>query len=683
MNDGSFILGTISKGIYHLDKSGNIIRRINQEKGLNNNTVLSLFQDVDHDLWLGLDNGISVINLNSPFNEYIDEIGKLGVVYTATLVKDFMYIGTNQGLFYKRKSEESDFKLIENTKGQVWLLKEINGTLFCGHNSGTFVIEEDKALRIANYPGTWDIKPISSNNNLLLQGNFKGLSILEQVNDQWQFRNRIEGFDNSSRFFEFVDDHRILVNHEFKGIFDLEIDAEFRKILDVKKEASMGLGSSLVKYHDEIIYTTLNGVYKFNREEQTFVTDSLLTSKYFGGDDKVIGILTSDSKNRLWGFTNKNVVYVSPGKFNNEPQITKIPVPISFRRSMGVLGFESITNLKDELYLIGISKGYITLDLEKLKNKEYLINLNSISKEFHDAPSEQVPFSGNNEFNFSENNLDFTFSVPEFEKYTEVNYQYQLNGIYDDWSNWSTTPQVSFKNLPYGNYTFKVRAQVGNTLSKNTASYEFEIKRPWYLSIWAILGYILLTVIFSYFVHKLYKGYYKKQQEELLKDNRKKLKRKKLKAQKKIIQLRNEKLRSEIENKNRELAISTMSLIKKNEFLNGVKDQLKNARNDLPEIKSVIRTINRNIENEDDWKFFEEAFNNADKDFLKKIKNIHPDLTSNDLKLCAYLRLNLSSKEIAPLLNISVRSVEVKRYRLRKKMSLSHENSLTVYILNL
>ena len=78
--------------------------------------------------------------------------------------------------------------------------------------------------------------------------------------------------------------------------------------------------------------------------------------------------------------------------------------------------------------------------------------------------------------------------------------------------------------------------------------------------------------------------------------------------------------------------------------------------------------INKNLNTTDDWKLFEEAFNNADKDFLKNLKQKHPELTSNDLRLCTYLRLNLSSKEIAPLLNISSRSVEVKRYRLRKKM---------------
>jgi len=81
------------------------------------------------------------------------------------------------------------------------------------------------------------------------------------------------------------------------------------------------------------------------------------------------------------------------------------------------------------------------------------------------------------------------------------------------------------------------------------------------------------------------------------------------------------------------------------------------------------------------WKYFEKAFNNTDKDFLKKIKDLHPNLTPNDLRFCTYLRLNLSSKEIAPLLNISTRSVEIKRYRLRKKINLSHSEGLVDYIL--
>ncbi|MFT7251764.1 MAG: AraC family chitin signaling transcriptional activator, partial [Flavobacterium sp.] len=100
-------------------------------------------------------------------------------------------------------------------------------------------------------------------------------------------------------------------------------------------------------------------------------------------------------------------------------------------------------------------------------------------------------------------------------------------------------------------------------------------------------------------------------------------------------------------------------------------------------IKSIISTITRNVKEEDTWNVFKEAFDNADKDFIKKVKELHPSLTPNDLRLCAYLRLNLSSKEIAPLINISVRSVEIKRYRLRKKMDLTHEQGLVEYVLSI
>tara|TARA_B100000929_G_C15438017_1_gene397047 strand:- start:560 stop:1036 length:477 start_codon:yes stop_codon:yes gene_type:complete len=157
---------------------------------------------------------------------------------------------------------------------------------------------------------------------------------------------------------------------------------------------------------------------------------------------------------------------------------------------------------------------------------------------------------------------------------------------------------------------------------------------------------------------------------------------KNLEAEQEIIQLRNEKLEQDMANKNRELAVSTMSLIKKNEFLTSIKEKLKNS-GDTAKVKSVIKTIDKDISEEDNWKFFKKAFSNADKDFFKKVKAKHPELTSNDLKLCAYLRLNLSSKEIAPLLNISVKSVEIKRYRLRKKMELDREVNLTDYILSL
>jgi DNA-binding CsgD family transcriptional regulator len=174
------------------------------------------------------------------------------------------------------------------------------------------------------------------------------------------------------------------------------------------------------------------------------------------------------------------------------------------------------------------------------------------------------------------------------------------------------------------------------------------------------------------------------QREKLIEENNRLLEIKELEIEQQLMKLENEKLILDVDLKNKELAATSMNLNSKNELLAFIKDDLKknSETNTSLSVKSVIRTINKNITEEDSWKVFKEAFDNADKDFLKKIKQAHSSLTPNDLRLCAYLRLNLSSKEIAPLLNISLRSVEIKRYRLRKKMNLDHEQGLVEYIIS-
>lgn len=324
------------------------------------------------------------------------------------------------------------------------------------------------------------------------------------------------------------------------------------------------------------------------------------------------------------------------------------------------------------------------MDLNKIKtNKKYQIKLDIIenSKRKEAASLKLIDKTTDGLFDNKQHNFKFSYSIPEFSKYSIKEYQYKLDGIYNSWSTWSSNSTELFENLPYGNYTFKVRGKIGGDVSANVASYSFRIKRPLLLSNMAIVFYSMLFLLLILFTHNFYKSYYKKQREKLLIKTQRELELKELENKQQLINHKNERLEQDINNKNRELAISTMSLIKKNEFLNNIKNELKNSKEG--NFSHIVKLVDKNLNNTDDWKLFEEAFNNADKDFLKKIKEVHPKLTPNDLRLCAYLRLNLSSKEIAPLLNISSKSVEVKRYRLRKKMGLAHESSLTNYILEI
>lgn len=683
LHDGSFALGTISNGIIILTKEGKVKYRINQTNGLSNNTVLSLFQDIEHNIWLGLDNGINCMNMNSNFKVYNDYRGELGAVYAAAVHKEILYLGTNQGLFYKTLNKNENFTFIEGTQGQVWCLLELDGKLFCGHNAGTFIVEKNKIEKISNIQGTWNIKAIKNNPNVLIQGNYDGLYILKKNNNKWQYSHKIEGFDISSRFFEFINNKELFVSHEYKGVLKVKLNDNYTKALNIEIEPiSKGLKSSLSKYNNSILYAYKDGIFKYDREMKKFLKDTLLMSLY-NSKSFVSGKLIVEPKtDRLWGFSNNEISFISPGKFSKTPELSSIPLPYELRKS--TISFENVISIDNEHYLLGTTSGYILINLEKPFDKEYKTRINLITKNKNrnNDVIEYVDKSIAGRFNNDENNIEIFYSIPEYNKYLKVEYQYQLIGIYDNWSEWSSNSSELFENLPYGDYTFNVRGRINNNRTQNTATYSFTIQRPWYLSNAMIAVYVISLILFSLMMHNIYKQYYKKQRKKLLEQKNKELELKELANQEQSMRFKNESLTKDIESKNRELAISTMSLIKKNEFLNSIKNELINIKDDK-KIKPVINIIDKNLNNTNDWELFQEAFNNADKDFLKKIKTLHPVLTPNDLRLCAYLRLNLSSKEIAPLLNISTRSVEVKRYRLRKKMNLPHESSLTNYIIEL
>lgn len=680
LRNGNIVLGTISNGFVKLDKNGNFFYQINQGLGLSNNTVLSVFEDIDDNIWLGLDNGINTINLKSPFKSFIKKTNFWGTIYASIIYKGNLYLGTNQGLYYKKKDSNDDFKFIDNTQGQVWNLQEFNNTLFCSHDSGTFIVKENKATLIQGVDGTWGLRKI--NEKTLIQGNYDGLYVLIKDGQSWKLRNKIKGFSISSKYFIVKDGNKVFVNHEYKGVFKLEIDKDYRNVIKVVKDKSVekGIHSSLIEYRDEIFYACKKGVYKYKEAADNFEIDTIY-SKLMPADKFLSAKLIYDKpNNKLWSFTKDDIRYFAPGKFSDKPDLNIIPIKGALH--IGASGYENIIHTKEKKYLIGTSDGYLTVDLNSIKEpRNFKVNINKILNNEIDKPQNIIKLNHRSEFHNLKNNLEFFYSVSNYNKTSSIKYQYKLEGLNEKWSRLSKKNSFLFENLPCGEYVFKVRGSIDNKLSENIAEYSFKIDKAWYLSNVFVSIYVLLSIVLGYLIHIASKRYYKKQREDLLEKTQRELELKELENSQKIIKLNNDKLRSDIESKNRELATSTMSIIKKNEFLNSIKAEL--TIEGKVNLDKVVKIIDKNLNNTDDWKMFQEAFNNADKNFLKKIKLKHQELTPNDLRLCAYLRLNLSSKEIAPLLNISPRSVEVKRYRLRKKMELPHDANLTNYILEI
>ncbi len=671
LKNGDFVLGSISNGIVNVASDGTIDFTIDQKNGLGNNTVLSLFEDQDNNVWAGLDNGITCINTDSPIKTFIDYYGELGTVYTTKIFKNDLYVGTNQGLFHRPLNAiNQKFIFVNGTAGQVWSLYNNNDEqLLCGHHLGTFLIEKGSSKQISSFLGAWDFKMFSHRQDLLLQGNYGGLHILEKINGQWKERNEIKGFKNSTRFFEMDTSNTIWVNNEYKGVFSFKLDANLQNATGVKKHEELALGktSSLTAFRDNILYASENGIFKYNERLREFSRDSTL-SDFFPKKTYTSGRMSVDKTGKLWVFSKNNISYVDNNDLTNQLHVVNIPIPAHLRK--GVLGFENLEQLNDESYIIGTSNGYLKMDLSKLdSDKTNQVFLNQVSITGLNEDTKHVTLGELVEFPYKKGTIAFRYSVPEYDKFQDVMFSYMLAGQSNRWSQWSESASVQFENLSFGSYDFSVKAKVGNTVTKNIASYYFKINRPWYSSNTALVVYFVMAVLIGFLVHKAYKFYYHRI-----------LKHEQIQNEKAIIQIQNEKLNQDIESKNRELAISTMSIIKKNEVLGKIKKEIKKNL-EKKHIQSAIDLIDDNINNKKDWKFFKQAFNNADKDFLDKMKMAHPDLTPNDLKFCAFLRLNLSSKEIAPLLNISTKSVETKRYRLRKRLKLEHDDSLVDYIL--
>ncbi|MDN3677285.1 triple tyrosine motif-containing protein [Flavobacterium paronense] len=681
LSDGGFVLGTVSNGIYILSKDLNLRFHITQNIGLSNNTALSLFEDTDKNLWIGLDNGINCINLQSPIKSFSDNTGILGTIYASIVYKGKLYIGTNQGLFCKSFQRDEQFKFVSGTKGQVWSLFQYDGTLFCGHDSGTFIINDDTSQNIFFQSGTWKFEPMPGRKDILFQGNYFGISVLKKENNQWVYKNKIKGFNYSAKNFGVTTDLDFYISHEYKGVFRFHTNNMFEKAEKVFTYANpkKGKNASLINFNSSILYADKDGIYRLNNNK-IFVKDKFL-STVFDKDEYTSGKLILDKSNKIWVFTKNYINYFSSSKLSKQLKKNVIPIPTSLNNSM--LGYENINQVSDSEYLIGTTDGYYTLNIDDLSFKNYSVSIASVCSNKLNGRISNVSIVDEGEFKYDENNITISYTVPEYNKYINTEYQYLLEGLQYEWSVWDSKSSVNFKNLSPGTYVFKVKAKIANSLPENVAVYSFTILKPWYTTNLALFAYFLLILCMAYFINKKYKIYYHRQREKLIEENNLLLELNELENSRQLMMVKNEQLTKDVDSKNKELAVSTMNLIEKNKLLALIKDDLnKTSDEGNRNLKSVISTITQNINEEDSWNVFRDAFDSADKDFLKKVKQAHSLLTPNDLRLCAYLRLNLSSKEIAPLLNISVRSVEIKRYRLRKKMDLPHEQGLVEYILS-
>jgi DNA-binding CsgD family transcriptional regulator len=291
----------------------------------------------------------------------------------------------------------------------------------------------------------------------------------------------------------------------------------------------------------------------------------------------------------------------------------------------------------------------------------------------------------------SSNSLHFEFASTVYARQSNIEYSYFLAGFDKNWSAFSKKTEKDYTNLPAGTYSFKVKARNNLGTESPERTYDFSVLPPWYQSRVAYFLYFLLFVFGNYALFQFLKRKFRKQKEAHDLEQKRLLYLHQLeleKTDKEIVKLKNEKLESEILHKNTELASAAMHLVQKGELLGKIKDEIVRLKkqsgyeNGSEDLKKIIRVISDEDKIDQQWEQFTVHFDNVHNGFLSGLKTRYPSLTPHELKLSAYLRMNLSSKEIAQLMNISVRGAELNRYRLRKKLQIPTDMTLYDFLIN-
>lgn len=655
-----YVLGTRTGGVYILDGKGALIRQFSAGEGLQSNHVLSVLEDRDHHLWLGLESGVSFIDYPTALT-HIYPSGDHQVLSNAvSILNGVLYIGTSNGLYSALlDGGGNDFSLVPGTQGQVWTLNAIDGTLFMGHQDGAFAIKGNQAQPIATAQGAWGV--IKGPGNTLVAGTYTGLRFVKEDQGRYTDGGRVTDYYESLGVLAADARGNVWAAHPYRGLYRTPVPGDstyFYNHLD-------GLPSDLDNYPyrigDRVVFATAKGIYSF--DGRRFHPDSTF-APVFG--DTSVEFLTESPTGDIW-FISRGQVGVTHGK-------KTLYLPELSGQTVRGAGY--IYPYDGDNIFVGTDNGIIHLDYRRYVQADTGVQV-LLSAVYAVADADSLVFGGypvagrTPHFPNRWNSFHFEYASPLYAQDNSVAYSYYLEGFDRTWSEWSPKPEKDYTNLPYGDYTFWVKARnnLGNTSAP--AAYTFVVEPAWYQTWWAYGLYLLLASVLVGRIIRwqrrrfdLHQQRHDAEQERLRYLHRLEL---------------DSKEKSKLEG---ELATVTMHLVERGGLLSNIKEEMiavikRLGIPQLPyEFRSVFKLMTDSGKEEDDWNRFSLYFDQVHNNYLTTLKTRFPSLSPTDLKMCAYLRLNLSSKEIAQLLNISPKGVEISRYRIRKKLGLTPEINL-------
>jgi len=695
-NDDQIYIATDGEGLNVFDiqtsKMYSYTQQTNSFASLNSNSLRCFLGDRTGNIWIGTFNGgvniykPSKIRFDYNLPESVDErLPARSILSVLQTQNGQALVGTDGSGLYEFNNQKFNTKPFIHNSGNKnsiggnkvkTLFQDSQGNIWLGFFAGGLDLYDIKSKKFRHFmdwkPNVWSITELKNTQELLIATLGDGLFTLN-INSK-----KLERYLPQSNKLNSFSDFNITTVHEDKigrlwvGSLDngLDLIDESNQVYEHFKYISEDSFS--------LSHNAIQTIYEDSDGEIWFGTDGGGINRWLGNNkferinkssgliDNHVMSMIEDKSNNLWISTfqgvsryNKNdrdFLNFSIRSFQNTNQFNQNSISIDDYGKLyfgGIYGMHSLhPNQLNDRITENINQ-LIFSDLEVF-GKNIPVGKFESNRQILEKPIEN---SSDVWLNYADKSFTIYFKAIDYLNPTG-DYLFKMQGFNDNWRIITAgDPSVTYTNLDPGHYVFNVK------YNEKISSIKIHIAPPYWQTIWFkllvfIFGLGLISFILLFWV-----------------------KRREASAKRIILQLQNDKLATEVESKNSKLVFSSAQMAHKNELLIELKQNLIDyEKKPDGNLKSLFRKLDYELKNENYWNEFNLYFNELDHNFLNLITIAHPSITKNDLRLCSLIRMNLSSKEIASLLNISLRAVEQGRYRLKKRFGIDKSVDLADYI---
>jgi len=699
--------GTIKNGLIVKDLQTGSNYYVNTNTGLQNNTVLSMSFDSLDNIWLGLDMGLSYVMLESSYGNLLGANNTIGTGYTSAISGNQLYMGTNQGLFsipfpLQNSILPPKAQTVEGVVGQIWSLQNIDGTLLCGANDGAYVVGAGTVRRIDGLGGTWGFRKLNDHPGYLLTCDYDGLAVLKQEGGSITLHSRLSNFHEASGNFEQDSDGSIWLSHWHKGVWHFRLSDDMTRVENLEYYHN---GAGLVvddnnlvcKIDGRVYVSSVDGFHQYDERNRKLKHCDWMTNLFNTYGEALHVTQAPDGMIIAY---KADYLAVAERQHNGKYQSRQVGYGNMVQQMQ--MGLGNIGFLENRQIVLNSNNGFFVMRPQKkdaaktnhvMVRRIYSTNTGDtlVYMRCPELVKEEVVLP------HSLNSIRIEYVMPEYRGEKGVLYSCYLEGYEKEMSTMSLSSSKEYTKLEKGKYIFHVKARNLVDGTESESQIVIRILPAWYETWWAYLLYIILAVTGMWALLRYMNLRAEKELRKVKKEKERQMKEQQMefhlaeeKKEKELAKLRSKQLEVELKHKSSELSDSAMNLVRKNDMLQAIDQNMEQLSESVrreetkarlvKKIGDIRKEIKMHMNDDDNWNKFEENFNLVYDNFSQKIMEAFPQLKKSDLKLCVYLRMGLSSKEMASLLNTSVRSIETARYRLRKKLDIDTGSNLTDFI---